>query len=62
MGEKIKCLPCNLKIASLIPVRGHFATPFSKECINLKMLTMVALAAATADLRAAWTNIANQHT
>jgi len=36
----------------MIPVRGLFATPFSKEFI-LTMLTMVALSAATAALQAA---------
>jgi len=40
----------------LIPVSGRFATPFSKE-FNLTMLTMVALATATAALRAAWDKI-----
>jgi len=31
------------KIAGLIPVHGHFATPFSKR-LNVAMLTMAAIA------------------
>jgi len=49
------------KIAALNPVYGRFATPFSKE-FNLtiayySLLTIVALATATAALRAAWEKI-----
>jgi len=49
---------CNRKIVGSIPVYGRFATPFSKE-LNLTMLTMVALATASA----AWRQkAATQHT
>jgi len=59
VAERIRCLPCNRKIASSILVRGHFATSFSKE-FNLTMLAMVALVAATAPCELRGTKIANQ--
>jgi len=63
VAERIRCLPCNGKIASSISVRGHFATPFSKQ-FNLTMLTMFALATAdngcTCELPG--TKVANRHT
>jgi len=53
---RIRSRACNRKIAGSISVRGHFVTLFSKK-FNLAMLTMAALAAATAALRISWDKI-----